>query len=345
MTRKFEDYEAATATKAMPLIVGVTGPQFSGKTFSAHRLAAGIVRVTGGEVFGVDTEADRMLHYKGLFNFRHVPFPPPHNPASYEAAIAHCIARGAGCIVVDSMSHEHTGEGGLLDMVEDFLQRKAGDDYEKRDKLKWAAQIAPKAERKRLNRMIAHTKIPLVLCYRAEDKTKPVAGGKPQHLGWQADTTSKLPYDMTVRFLLPPASEGHPNLKPDTEWEKLSIKNPGIFADWFKPGFQLTEEIGERLARWAQGGEAGGERLMLLAQIRSALTERHPGRTKEEQDAKAALLGIAFAAKRWADVEDPRVPLDRLREGLATLRGEDREREPGSDEAEDTADLFAGAAV
>lgn len=335
MTRKFEDYEAAAATKPMPLIVGVTGPQSSGKTFSAHRLAAGMARVVGGDVFGVDTESDRMLHYKNSFNFRHVPFAAPHSPADYEAVIDHCLNRGAKVIVIDSMTHEHSGEGGYLEMHEAELDRMAGNDWKKREACKWTARIAPAQARRKLNRKIVSVGSGcfFVLCYRAEDKTKPDKGGKAVHLGWQAETTSKLPYDMTVRFLLPPGSDGRPNLTPDTEFEALQIKNPGQFREWFKPGFQLTEEIGERLASWALGGAPSVE-TGLLAEIQAAILERHPTEKKAKGDALQAALGT----RDWRAVE--KMDADRLREGLLRLQAPTGSRTTLSD-----ADLFAQEAA
>lgn len=267
MTRTFEDFDASTVKRANPLIVGVTGPSFSGKTFSALRLATGIQRVIGGEIYVIDAEADRALHYKSHFRFRHISFQPPHSPEAYQEAIEYAVGRGAKIIVIDSMTHEHSGEGGVLDQIETFMNEryeraiaKGMEDWQaekEADKSKWTAQIKPKGQRKRLNRKILSygASVVFILCYRAEDKTKPVEGGKPVHLGWQAETTSKLPYDMTIRFLLPPASDGRPNLTPDTEFEKLSIKLPEDFRGWFKPGLQLNEDLGEKLARWSVGDQ------------------------------------------------------------------------------------------
>lgn len=276
--RTFEDYEASTSKEPRALLVGITSPSSGGKTYSALRLATGIVRVTGGEIYGIDTESKRMLHYKDRFKFRHVPFFPPFNPLSYASAIDHCLAKGAKVIIVDSMTHEHSGEGGVLDAIDNYLIEKVArkrdneSEYDVRERYKWSAQIAPKAERRKLNNKITSigAKAIFIFCYRADDKTKPVAGGKPIHLGWQAETTSKLPYEMTVRFLLPPASDGKPNLNPDTEFEKLSIKMPEDFRNWFKPGLQLNEELGERLANWSYDGvklSPGADIIARLAKI------------------------------------------------------------------------------
>jgi hypothetical protein len=112
-TRVFEDHEAKRG--AVPLLVGLVGPSSGGKTFSALRLATGIQRVTGGDIFVIDTESRRSLHYADQFKFRHVPFPAPFGPLDYLAAIEYCVKRGAKVVIVDSMSHEHEGPGGVLE--------------------------------------------------------------------------------------------------------------------------------------------------------------------------------------------------------------------------------------
>src|SRR6266849_4599710 len=78
MARKFEDRPAVR--EATPLLIGLVGPSNSGKTFSALRLATGIQRVSGGDIWGIDTESRRMLHYADKFKFRHVPFGAPFGP-------------------------------------------------------------------------------------------------------------------------------------------------------------------------------------------------------------------------------------------------------------------------
>lgn len=245
-----------------PLLLGVCGASGSGKTFSALRLATGIQRVTGGKIVGIDTEHRRMLHYADRFKFDHIDFEPPFGPLDYLAAIEQAVAQGGKVLVIDSMTHEHNGPGGVMDQTDEYLDRKAAanpeDDPEKvRQRHFFTAQKTPKLQRKRLNAAILHMGINAVFCYRAADKVKPVSGKEPLKLGWQPETTSPLVWDMVVRFLLPPGSDGHPEFKPDTVAEKLETKLPDQFKEWLQPGIQLTEDLGEKFARWAAGPEAG----------------------------------------------------------------------------------------
>lgn len=254
MSNEFEDKPAVRSR--VPLLLGIVGPSSSGKTFSALRLATGMQRVIGGDIFFIDTEHERGLHYADHFKFRHVDFKPPFSPLRYLAAIEHCVRKGAKILVIDSMTHEHSGEGGVMDQSEKMLDRKCGDDWKAREKNLMLSLVRPKAERKKLNNAIVQLGINAVLCYRAQDKIKPVRGGEPLKLGWQPETTSPLHYDMTQRFLLTPGCDGVPSLIGDTEAEKRMVKNPAMFRDLFKIGQPLDEDTGEALARWAAGSSA-----------------------------------------------------------------------------------------
>lgn len=235
------------------LLIGVTGPSGSGKTFSALRLATGIQRVSGGHITVVDTEARRATHYADRFKFRHIDFAPPFGPLDYIDAIQAAVDDGAKVVVVDSATHEHSGEGGVLDQAEVFLHDRAGDDYKKRERMLMASLVKPKGQRKRLNfylEQLGRQLVSVILCYRAVDKIKPQTGGEPLKLGWQPETTSTLPYEMVQRFLLMPASGGVPSTNPVNEAEKLAVKAPIQFAGWVKSE-PLSEELGERMAKWA----------------------------------------------------------------------------------------------
>jgi energy-coupling factor transporter ATP-binding protein EcfA2 len=288
-TRTFVDSLAVRAR--VPLIIGLSGPSGSGKTYSALEMATGIQTVTGGDIHVVDTESKRALHYADFFKFRHVPFDPPFGPLDYVAAFQHCISKGAKIIIADSMTLEHDGEGGVLDQIEQFLTAKAGDDWDKRNRFLMLANAKPKAERKKLNQFIVqHGDVVWILCYRAQDKTKPLkrgetspTGEKIVHLGWQPITTSPLVFEMTARFLLGPASEGKPTLHPTEEAEKMMIKNPRQFAGWVNAGQQIDRTLGEKMAKWAAGDAP-------LAPTPSKLVARLVELAGDAPDAEARIL-------------------------------------------------------
>lgn len=246
MTRIFDDKPAVR--EQTPVFVGLVGPSGGGKTYSALRLASGIQSVTGGDIFGIDTEADRMKAYADKFKFRHVPFGAPFSPLDYLAAIEHCVAKGAKTIVIDSMSHEHEGPGGLLEMHE----REMGGNF-KKQMIAWAK---PKAARRRLINAILQVKANFIFCFRAKEKMKIVQGKDPVPLGFMAIGGEEWIYEMTVATLLLPNANGVPLWQSEQIGERLTIKLPEQFRSVFHGGEQLSEAHGAAMAQWAAGGAA-----------------------------------------------------------------------------------------
>jgi hypothetical protein len=229
------------------LLIGLAGASGSGKTFSAMRLASGIV---GSEKFAViDTEARRSLHYADMFKFDICDLHPPFRPSAYADAIMAADKAGYKVIVVDSMSHEWSSDGGVLDWQEEELQRMAGDNYQKREACKMAAWIKPKGDHKKMVSKLLQVKATVILCFRAEEKVKmEKVNGKTEiiPIGWQPICEKNLPYELTVSFLLTPDKPGMPQPL------KLQEQHKALFP-LDKP---INEESGKRVADWAAGGAA-----------------------------------------------------------------------------------------
>lgn len=248
--RTFEDSPGIRGDT--PLLVGLSGPSGGGKTKSALRLATGMQRITGGDIFGIDTEARRMLHYADQFKFRHVPFNEPFSPLDYLAAIEHCISKGAKTIIVDSMSHEHAGPGGVLDEHDQEVERLSklwGVSAEKANAPAWGK---PKAKRNRLIQKILQTQANFIFCFRAKDKIK-LGGGKIIELGFMPIAGEEFVFEMTANALLMPNANGVPTWNPIEIGEKMMVKLPDQFKAYFSRGQQLDEDAGQFMAEWAAG--------------------------------------------------------------------------------------------
>lgn len=234
------------------LLIGLAGGTGSGKTFSAMRMASGIC---GDKPFAViDTEAGRAKHYADQFRFDHGDLAPPFTPEHYAEAILAADAARYPCIVVDSMSHEWAGEGGVLEMQEDELERMAGNDWDKRERVKMAAWIKPKMQHKKMVQRLLQVRAHLILCFRAEEKIEMVReDGKMKIVpkvsltginGWIPVCEKNLPFELTTSFLLTADAPGMP--KPI----KLQQQHKPMFP-LDKP---IDEESGKRVAAWAAGG-------------------------------------------------------------------------------------------
>lgn len=266
ITRTFED-KPATRDK-VPLLIGLMGPSGSGKTFSALRLATGIQQVSGGEIYFIDTEARRGLHYADRFKYRHMEFGAPFGSLDYLAAITHCVKKGAGVVIVDSMSHEHDGPGGVLEQHEQELDRMAGQDYGKRNSMNLIAWAKPKAARRHLISGLLQLNCNFVFCFRAKEKAKPVKkDGKTviENQGWMPIAGEEFVYEQTVNCLLLPGSNGVPTWRSDEPGEKAMMKLPEQFRHLFGNGQTIDESLGAAMAQWASGSkrEANPETLDL----------------------------------------------------------------------------------
>ena len=237
------------------LLIGLAGGTGSGKTYTAMRLATGI---SAGKPFCViDTEAGRAKHYADQFNFDHGDLHPPFRPDNYANAIKAADEAGYPVIIVDSVSHEHAGEGGLLDWHDEELTRMAGDDWKKREACNMAAWIKPKSEHKKMVQRLLQIRAHLILCFRAEEKIEMIKGddGKMKIVkkqtttgldGWCPISEKNLPYELTTSFLLTADSPGMP--KP--------IKLQEQHRSMFPLDQPITEESGKLIVAWAAGGKA-----------------------------------------------------------------------------------------
>ncbi len=231
------------------LLIGLAGSSGSGKTFSALRLASGIAQ---GKPFAfIDTENKRGLHYADQFNFHHGDLRAPFEPKAYAQAIKAADEAGYPVIVVDSMTHEWAGEGGVLEMYEEDFHGKFGG----KDTCKMLAWHRPKGDHKKMVQRMLQVRAHLILCFRAEEKIemgkkdgKTVIGPKAGLTGldgWFPVCEKNLPYELTASFLLMAQNPGIP----------LKIKLQEQHKPLFPAGQLIDENAGRRIAEWAAGGK------------------------------------------------------------------------------------------
>lgn len=109
-------YRKATREQTR-LRIALYGYEGTGKTYSALRIAAGIVRVTGGRILLVDTEGGRAAKYADEFDFDHGVL-ERFAPADYLMAMDMAERDKHAVLIFDSLSHSRTGPGGIIDQVD-----------------------------------------------------------------------------------------------------------------------------------------------------------------------------------------------------------------------------------
>ncbi len=143
----FQFVPAQQFTERAGLFVALVGGTNAGKTFSALRLARGIAGPKG-KLAVLDTEGGRTLHLKRDFDFDANVMEAPFRPERFAQAAEAAEQAGYDVLLIDSFSMEWAGVGGVLDWQAAELQRMAGDDFGKRERMKMAAWIKPKMAHK-----------------------------------------------------------------------------------------------------------------------------------------------------------------------------------------------------
>lgn len=99
------------------LRIGLAGPSGSGKTMSALKMARGIAGPSG-RICMIDTERGSGDLYAHITEYDIISLQPPYAPKNYVEAIEAAEDAGYDVIIIDSLSHAWTDEGGLLDQAD-----------------------------------------------------------------------------------------------------------------------------------------------------------------------------------------------------------------------------------
>ncbi len=96
------------------LRLALIGPSGSGKTYSALLIAQGL----GGKVAMLDSERGSGSLYSDLIDYDISDLAPPFTPERYIEAINQAQQGGYNVLIIDSLSHAWSGQGGILEFVD-----------------------------------------------------------------------------------------------------------------------------------------------------------------------------------------------------------------------------------
>jgi len=240
------NFEIHTATRqGVKPLVGFYGKSGSGKTMSALLFARGIAGPKG-RVTLIDTENGRGSIFADLIpgGYSVLNLDAPFSPVRYEEAIAEA-EKSSDVVLVDSMSHEWSGEGGVLDWAEEELKRMGGGDNNK-----MRSWIKPKMAHKMMVQRLLRTKCALICCLRGEEKThitKSANGEKGKVITDEFSTPLFDPrfiFEMLLNFetvahngvggFVVPRKITHPTIAAiiPKENEQIGIKHGELLAAW-----------------------------------------------------------------------------------------------------------------
>lgn len=254
-------------TKAL---IGLHGGSGSGKTFSALKLARGLVG-EDGEIYMIDTESRRGEMYvgqPGIGDYQVQQLEAPYSSTRYSEMIAEAVeaARGSGkeaALVIDSMSHEWEGIGGVVSAAEAIAENAA-----KRYNRQWDGNVKfgdwkqPKQDHKHMVLQMLGAPLHIIVCLRSQFKSRQIEKKDYEKFGIPANTRSNsvvirdefqtpiqdsnFIYEMTV----------HAELRADRPGVPILGKCPDMLRHAFPQGEQIANSTGAAIAEWCAGGEA-----------------------------------------------------------------------------------------
>lgn len=133
-----DDLVIQRATRAqVKLRIALQAVSGGGKTATSLRLAKGMVAELGRRgklpdlpchIGLLDTERDSASLYSHLVEFDTLPLAPPYTVDRYLEGLTKLIRAGYSVIIMDQITHEWHGDGGILSWVRD-IQAKGGNEY------------------------------------------------------------------------------------------------------------------------------------------------------------------------------------------------------------------------
>lgn len=224
--------------KQVKLKIGISAPSGAGKTYSALLLAKGICG-DWSKIAVIDTENGSAELYSDLGDYSVCPIAPPFTPQKYREAIKEAEQEGFEVLIIDSLSHAWSGEGGLLDMQDKATKAsRSGNSY-----VAWR-EVTP--EHNRLVDAILQSPLDIIVTTRAKaEYVVTDDNGKKGYkkIGLAPVFRDGLEYEMTVFF--------------DMTQEHLALASKdrtGLFPS--NSSFVPTEETGRQLDAWRKSGTA-----------------------------------------------------------------------------------------
>ncbi len=222
--------------KKAKIKMALLGPSGSGKSMSALLAAYGLTN-NWCKVAVIDTENHSAELYSHLGHYNVVSIAAPYTPEKYIDAIRLCEQGQMEVIIIDSISHEWEGSGGILDIHSNM----AGNSF-----TNWS-KLTPRHNA--FIQAILQSPCHIIGTIRSkQDYVLNEKNGKmvPEKVGLKGVTREGMDYEFTLVFDL--------DIKNNVTTSK---DRTGLFTG--KPEFKISPDTGKLIAEWCNSGEDAQE--------------------------------------------------------------------------------------
>jgi hypothetical protein len=281
----------------MKAVIGFIGCSGSGKTAGALLTAYGMMLEAYPDIpeadlwkkIGlVDTEHNRSKLHVGLQfdgtkigSFRHINFTPPYSTERYNAAVQIMKNAGAEVIIIDSLSHNWMGEGGIVETH----GQMSGNSFQN-----WG-KLGPQTTQ--LIKTLTQNDVHILATLRTKQEyvVEPNSEGKmaPRKVGTKPVQKDEMEYEFMLNFQI------------DIDHVADTSKdNTQMFEG--KPQ-KITVDVGRKLYQWLELGidvkaEEENRRTSLIEQVKAIASSNPEAQKKvEEFEFKADMKLYQFSIK------------------------------------------------
>lgn len=211
--------------------MGLQGPSGSGKTYSALLLAYGLVK-DWDKVVVIDSENHSADLYAHLGDYSVVQIGPPFSTGKYIEAIELSESAGMEVIIIDSISHEWEGQGGILDTHSNMM----GNSF-----TNWA-KVTP-MHNAFVNKILQSPAHIIATIRSKQDYVLSERNGKvvPEKVGLKGITRDGMDYELTIVFDIDVKHQA-----------SVSKDRTGLFGN--KIPAIITEATGAMISDWCNSG-------------------------------------------------------------------------------------------
>ena len=219
---------------SVPLKIMMSGPSGGGKTMSSLKLAYGLTK-NWEKIVVIDTEDSASLyanHRQEIGSFKVFNMKPPYNPERLVKGLEMCEKAGFEAVIIDSMTHFWSGQGGMLEIHESFGGKFQ--DWQKSNPIY-----------REMLEAIKQSKLHVIGTARKKTDyaiTNENGRTKVEKLGLADEVRNGMEYEFTIAFDI--------NIH---HMASTSKDRTGLFMD--RVPFLITKETGEELLKWSKGEE------------------------------------------------------------------------------------------